>query len=49
MPRAISELAPTQTSPSVSWLRSAREDLVKLYTASNKPEQEKKFQAELAQ
>jgi eukaryotic-like serine/threonine-protein kinase len=38
-----------QTSPSVSWLRSAREDLVKLYTASNKPEQAKKFQAEIAQ
>ena len=38
-----------QTSPSVSWLRNARQDLVKLYTASNKPEQAKKFQAELAQ
>lgn len=37
-----------QTSPSVSWLRRARENLVKLYTASNQPEKAKKFQAELA-
>jgi eukaryotic-like serine/threonine-protein kinase len=37
-----------QTSPSVSWLRAAREDLVKLYTASNKPELARKFQSELA-
>ncbi|HVQ13669.1 MAG TPA: tetratricopeptide repeat protein, partial [Vicinamibacterales bacterium] len=36
-----------QTSPSVTWLQAAREDLVKLYTASNKPELAKKFQAEL--
>jgi serine/threonine-protein kinase len=36
-----------QTSPSVPWLRAAREDLVKLYTASKQPEKAKKFQAEL--
>jgi serine/threonine-protein kinase len=43
------EILTKQTSPSVSWLRNARADLVKLYTASNKPEQAKKFQAELGQ
>jgi serine/threonine protein kinase/tetratricopeptide (TPR) repeat protein len=43
------EILSKQTSPSVSWLRNARQDLVKLYTATNKPEQAKKFQAELAQ
>ena len=36
-----------QTSPSVSWLRMAREDLVKLYTASNQPDKAEKFRAEL--
>jgi len=36
-----------QTSPSVSWLRSAREDLVTLYAASDQPEKAKRFQAEL--
>ena len=36
-----------QTSPSVPWLRAAREDLVKLYTAAKQPEKAKKFQAEL--
>ena len=35
-----------QTSPSVSWLKNAREDLVKLYTASNQPEKAKRFQTE---
>jgi serine/threonine-protein kinase len=41
------EILTKQTSPSVSWLRNARADLVKLYTASNKPEEARKFQAEL--
>ena len=36
-----------QTSPSVSWLRMAREDLVKLYMASNQPDKAEKFRAEL--
>jgi serine/threonine-protein kinase len=43
------EILSKQTSPSVSWLRNARQDLVKLYTATNQPEQARKFQAELAQ
>jgi hypothetical protein len=43
------EILTKQTSPSVSWLRNAREDLVKLYTASNKPEQAKRFKSELTQ
>jgi len=34
-----------QTSPSVSWLKTAREDLVKLYSASNQPEKAKKFRS----
>jgi serine/threonine protein kinase/tetratricopeptide (TPR) repeat protein len=41
------EILMKQTSPSVSWLKNAREDLVKLYTASNQPEKAKKFQAPL--
>jgi serine/threonine-protein kinase len=36
-----------QTSPSVSWLRNAREDLVKLYTASNQPDKARRFEAEM--
>jgi serine/threonine-protein kinase len=42
------EILTKQTSPSVSWLKTAREDLVKLYTASNQPEKAKKYQAELS-
>ena len=42
------EILTTQTSPSVSWLKRARENLVKLYTVSNQPEKAKKFQAELS-
>jgi serine/threonine-protein kinase len=42
------EILTKQTSPSVSWLKRARENLVRLYTASNQPERAKKFQAELA-
>jgi serine/threonine-protein kinase len=41
------EILMKQTSPSVSWLKVARENLVKLYTASNQPEKAKKFQADL--
>ena len=37
-----------QTSPSVSWLRMAREDLVKLYTASNQAQKAEKYKAELS-
>jgi serine/threonine-protein kinase len=37
-----------QTSPSVSWLRMAREDLVKLYTASHQPDKAAKYKAELS-
>ena len=36
-----------QTSPSVSWLTRARENLVKLYTVWHQPEKARKFQAEL--
>jgi serine/threonine-protein kinase len=42
------EILTKQTSPSVSWLKRARENLVKLYTASNEPEKAKRFQAELS-
>ena len=42
------EILTKQTSPSVSWLKRARENLVKLYTVSNQPDKAKKFQAELA-
>ena len=35
-----------QSSPSVSWLRAAREDLVTLYTATGRPEQAAKYRAE---
>ena len=41
------EILMKQTSPSVSWLKRARENLVKLYTASNQPEKAKKFEAEM--
>ena len=40
------EILTKQTSPSVSWLRSAREDLVKLYKASDQPEKARQFEAE---
>ena len=43
------EILTKQTSPSVSWLKRARENLVKLYAASNQPEKAKKFEAELKQ
>jgi eukaryotic-like serine/threonine-protein kinase len=36
-----------QTNPSVSWLRAAREDLVKFYTASKQPEKAHRFEDEL--
>jgi serine/threonine-protein kinase len=42
------EILTKQTSPSVSWLKRARENLVKLYTASKQPERARKFQAELS-
>jgi eukaryotic-like serine/threonine-protein kinase len=42
------EILTKQTSPSVSWLKRARENLVKLYTQSNQPEKAKRFQTELA-
>jgi eukaryotic-like serine/threonine-protein kinase len=37
-----------QTSPTVSWLQSARKDLVTIYTALNKPEQASHFRTGLA-
>ena len=37
-----------QTSPTVSWLASARKDLVTIYQALNQPEQAAHFRAELA-
>jgi len=42
------EILTKQTSPSVSWLRAAREDLVALYTATQHPERAATFQAELS-
>jgi eukaryotic-like serine/threonine-protein kinase len=42
------EILMAQTSPSVSWLKRARENLVKLYTASKQPEKAKKFETESA-
>jgi eukaryotic-like serine/threonine-protein kinase len=41
------EILMKQTSPSVSWLKRARENLVKLYTASNQPEKARPFEAEM--
>jgi serine/threonine-protein kinase len=43
------EILTKQTSPSVIWLRNAREDLVTLYTASNQPDKAKRFEAEQGQ
>ncbi len=37
-----------QTSPSVSWLKSARENLAEEYDALNQPEKAAKFRGELA-
>ena len=34
-----------QTTPAVSWLRAAREDLVSLYEATRRPDQAAKFRA----
>jgi serine/threonine-protein kinase len=36
-----------QTSPSVSWLRGARKDLVEIYTAAGQPRKAAEFQAQL--
>jgi serine/threonine-protein kinase len=41
------EILTKQTSPSVSWLKRARENLVKLYTASNQPEKARPFETAL--
>ncbi len=38
-----------QTSPTVSWLASARKDLVTIYEALNQPDQAAHFRAELAE
>jgi serine/threonine-protein kinase len=38
-----------QTSPSVSWLRNAREDLVKLYRASGQPDKASRLEVEPGQ
>ncbi|HVG69723.1 MAG TPA: serine/threonine-protein kinase [Vicinamibacterales bacterium] len=40
------DIVSRQSSPSVSWLRAAREDLVTLYTAAGRPEQAAKYRAE---
>jgi serine/threonine-protein kinase len=37
-----------QASPSVSWLRNARTDLVAIYDALHQPDRARRFQAELA-
>ena len=41
------EILSKQTSPSVSWLKSAREDLAAVYDALNQPEKAGRFLAEL--
>jgi serine/threonine-protein kinase len=41
------EILMKQTSPSVSWLQAARNDLVEEYNALNQPDKAAKFQAEL--
>jgi len=46
--RAGYEIVKKQANPSVSWLKSARQDLVTEYDALNQPENAKKYQAELA-
>ena len=40
------EILKSQASPSVSWIRSAREDLVKLYTASGRADRARAFREE---
>ena len=40
------DIVSRQSSPSVSWLRAAREDLVTLYTATGRPAQAAKYRAE---
>jgi serine/threonine-protein kinase len=42
------EIVASQSSPSVSWLRSARTDLVAIYDALDKPDRAARFRAELA-
>jgi len=42
------EILKKLTSPSVSWLRNARRDLVADYNALNEPDKAKRFEAELA-
>jgi eukaryotic-like serine/threonine-protein kinase len=41
------EILTTQTSPSVTWIKEARVDLVTLYTATRQPEKAKPFSSEL--
>jgi serine/threonine-protein kinase len=43
------EILTRQTSPSVSWLRAAREDLVATYEALRQPERAAKYKSELAE
>jgi serine/threonine protein kinase/tetratricopeptide (TPR) repeat protein len=42
------DLVAKQAAPSVSWLKSAREDLVEAYDALHRPEQAARFRAEAA-
>jgi serine/threonine-protein kinase len=42
------EILSKQTSPSISYLRAARRDLVAEYGALNQPQEAARFQAELA-
>ena len=42
------EILVKQTDPSVSWLQSARGDLVAIYDALKQPEKASKFRAEIA-
>jgi eukaryotic-like serine/threonine-protein kinase len=41
------EILTTQTSPSVTWIKEARVDLVTLYTATRQPEKAQPFSSEL--
>ena len=40
------EIVSGQASPSVSWLRAAREDLTALYETTGRPDQAAKYRAE---
>ena len=46
--RAGYQIVAKQAAPTVSWLKTAREDLVVIYTALHEPEQAETFRVEAA-